>query len=92
MSHLPNLAGWVFLIGGIAGVVRVWTAQTFSWADPEFSSEEDRRREVPMTPLRRWILIAVCIGFTGFGVTRIQLDHDWNLFHSNTHPTTQGNR
>jgi hypothetical protein len=82
MENLPISAGWVFLIAGIAGMVTVTRAKTFSWKNYEFlTSEEDRKQEVPMTPTRRWILIAICVGLAAYGAIRVQQDRDWNPLH-----------
>jgi hypothetical protein len=82
MENLPISPGWVFLIGGIAGVVTVTRAKTFSWKNYEFlTSEEDLKQKVPMTMARRWVLIAFCLGLAVYGGTRVQQDRDWNPFH-----------
>jgi hypothetical protein len=82
MQNLPISAGWVFLIAGIVGIVTVIRARTFSWKNYDFlTSDEDRKREVPMTAARRWILIAICVGLAVYGGTRVQQDRDWNPFH-----------
>jgi hypothetical protein len=82
MENLQVSAGWVFLIGGIAGMVTVIRAKTFSWKNYEFlTSEEDRKQEVPMTIARRWILIAICVGLAIYGGIRVQQDRDWNPLH-----------
>jgi hypothetical protein len=82
MENLPISPGWVFLIGGIAGVVTVIRAKTFSWKNYEFlTSEEDLKQEVPMTMARRGVLIAICLGLAVYGGTRVQRDRDWNPFH-----------
>jgi hypothetical protein len=89
MENLPISAGWVFLIGGIAGIVTVIRAKTFSWKNYEFlTSEEDRKQEVPMTMVRRWILIAICVGLAAYGGARVQQDRDWNPFHKGGVSTT----
>jgi hypothetical protein len=80
MGELKFSGGWVLLIGGVSGIVTALRAKTFSWSNFEFlRSEEDRKEEVPMTLLRRSILIAVCIGFAVWGVTWIQADGGWNM-------------
>jgi hypothetical protein len=72
--------GWVLLVGGISGIVTVLLAKTFSWRNYEFlESEEDRKEEIPMTLLRRLILVAVCIGFAIWGAMWIQADGGWAL-------------
>jgi hypothetical protein len=81
MEDLTISPGWIFLGGGIAGMVTVIRAKTFSWRNYEFlPSEEDRKREVPITMVRRLLLLAVCVGLVLYGLSRIQQDHDWNPF------------
>jgi hypothetical protein len=78
MNNLTFSGGWVVLIGGISGIVTVLRAKTFSWKNYSFlGSDEDRKEETPMTPLKRSILIAVCIGLAIWGAMWIQADHGW---------------
>jgi hypothetical protein len=80
--NLRISAGWVFFIGGAAGIVTVIRAKTFSWKNYDFlTSEQDRKEELPMTPARRWILVAICVGLAIYGGARIHQDRDWNPFH-----------
>ena len=82
MENLPISPGWVFLVAGIADMVTVIRARTFSWKNYEFlTSEEDLKQEVPMTMVKRWVLIAICFGLAVYGGTRVQQDRDWNPFH-----------
>ncbi len=81
MSDLPISAGWVFFIGGVLGIVTVLRAKNFSWKNSEFlTTEEDRKQEVPMTPLRRWILVGICVLISAYGAVQLQRDHAWNPF------------
>ena len=81
MGDLPISANWVFFLGGILGIVSVLCAKNFSWSNSEFlTTEEDRKQEVPMTPLRRWILVGVCLLITAYGAIQLQRDHAWNPF------------
>jgi hypothetical protein len=83
MSDIPISAAWVFLLGGILGVISVLLAKNFSWSNSEFlANEEDRKQEVPMTPLRRWILVGICISVSAYGAVQLQRDHAWNPFPS----------
>ncbi len=77
-------SGWVYFIGGIIGIVSVSLAKNFSWSNYEFlGTEEDRKKEVPMTLLKRSALIAICVIIAVFGAIQIQQDHNWNpLTHS----------
>jgi hypothetical protein len=53
--------GWLLLLGGILGGARVLFAKTFSWQNTvDGVAEEERKNEVPMTPVRRSILMAIC--------------------------------
>ncbi len=81
LDNLPFSAGWVYLIGGLIGIVTVSLAKKFSWKNYEFlASEEDRKEAVPMTPLRRLILISICVLIAAYGATEVQRDHGWNAF------------
>jgi hypothetical protein len=83
MGGLTFSGGWIVFIGGISGIVTVLRAKTFSWKNYSFiGSEEDRKEEVPMTLLRRSILLAICIGLAIWGGIWIQADHGWNPFTS----------
>jgi len=82
MENLPISPGWVFLVAGIAGMVTVIRARTFSWKNYEFlTSEEDLKQEVPMTMVKRWVLIAICFGLAVYGGTRVQQDRDRSPFY-----------
>ncbi len=54
--------GWLLLLGGILGGARVLFAKTFSWQNTVDTvvTEEDREDEVPMTLLRRSIVMGIC--------------------------------
>jgi hypothetical protein len=81
LDNLPFSAGWVYLIGGLIGIVTVSLAKKFSWKNYEFlASEEDRKEAVPMTPLRRLILIGICVLIGAYGAIEVQRDHGWNAF------------
>ncbi len=83
MSDLPISAGWVFFLGGIVGIISGLCAKRFSWSNTEFlRTEEDRKEEVPMTPLRRWILVGVCALISVYGAIELQRVHGWNPFSS----------
>jgi hypothetical protein len=75
--------GWLLLLGGALGAIRVLRAKTFSWMNDVDTviAEEDRKQEVPMTAARRWILIAICVGLAVYGGIRVQQDRAWNPFH-----------
>lgn len=76
--------GWLLLLGGALGVVRVLRAKTFSWANEVDTvvTEEDRKRETAITPIRRWILVAICLLLAIVGAILIQRQHNWNPFVS----------
>jgi hypothetical protein len=75
--------GWLLFLGGIIGAFRVLVSKTFSWVnDVDLRpTEEDRKREVPMTPRKRWILILICVTAIVIGAFLIQRWHEWNPFH-----------
>ena len=79
INNLPVSPGWVCLLGGISGIVTSSLAKTFSWKNSEFlETEEDRKAETPMTPLKRSLIIGICLAIATYGVFRIQRDHNWN--------------
>jgi hypothetical protein len=81
MGDLQISGNWLFFIGGVVGIVSVLRAKTFSWSNSEFlATEEDRKQEVPMTPLRRWILVGICVLISAYGAIQLQRDHAWNPF------------
>jgi hypothetical protein len=81
LDNLPFSSGWVYLIGGLAGIVTVLRSKKFSWKNYEFlASEEDRNEEVPMTPIKRLILISICVLIGAYGAIEVQRDHGWNAF------------
>jgi hypothetical protein len=74
--------GWLLLLGGALGTIRILRAKTFSWMNDVDTviTEEDRKREVPMTPFRRWTLVLICLLLTIVGAILIQRKHNWNPF------------
>ncbi len=80
--------GWLLLLGGVLGAVRVIRAKTFSWANEVDTvvTEEDRKREAPMTSIRRWVLVTICLLLAVLGAVLIQRGHDWNPL-SHVHST-----
>jgi hypothetical protein len=76
--------GWLLLLGGVLGAGRVLRAKTFSWANDVDGNvtEEDRKREAPMTPFKRWVLVAICLLLVIVGAVLIQRQHNWNPFAS----------
>ena len=80
MGNLNVSPGWICLIGGLSGIITVSRAKTFSWRNYQFvGTEEDKKREEsPMTPLKRFVLIAICLVIVLYGAVRIDEDHDWN--------------
>jgi hypothetical protein len=67
-------------------VITASRAKTFSWRNFQFvGTEEDRNNEEsPMTPIKRFLIIAICIAFIIYGVIRVNDDGNWNPFHSGT--------
>ncbi|HEY0307569.1 MAG TPA: hypothetical protein VGB94_05370 [Acidobacteriaceae bacterium] len=75
--------GWIFLLGGIAGLIRNARAKSITWAntvDINMTPDEIRQSEVPMTPKRRLIALTLCLALAIFGAWKIQRDHWWNPF------------
>lgn len=51
MSNMSISPGWLALISGVIGLFNAGRSKTVTWKNFEFlTSEEDRKREVPMTP------------------------------------------
>jgi len=78
-------AGWLWLLGGVLGALRNATAKRYYKSDfnGEFlSTEEDRKTEVPMTPMKRWAIVAACVVIALVGIWLIQRDGNWNPFQS----------
>lgn len=79
INNLPVSPGWVFLICGFSGIVTSSLAKTFSWRNSQFlGTEEDRKTETPMTPLKRSLIIGFCLVLAIYGAFRIQQDDNWN--------------
>jgi hypothetical protein len=78
--------GWFCLLGGVIGALRVATARKFyksDFANQEgIITEEERKTEVTLTPLLRWMIVAACIALAIVGGIRIQNDHGWNPFYN----------
>ena len=78
--------GWFCLFGGVVGALRVSAAKKFYKSDfantDGIIAEEDYKTEVPMTPLKRWMIVGVCVVIAAFGVFKIQQDRNWNPFQS----------
>ena len=76
--------GWVLFVGGLMSAIGVATAKRFLKSDFANSdgviSEEDYKTEVTLTPMRRWLILAICIVIAVIGVFWIQHDNDWNPF------------
>ena len=65
MTLSVNWFNWACLIGGTIGAVRIATAKQFYKSDftnqDGVITDEDRKTLVRMTPLRRWVLVAICV-------------------------------
>lgn len=78
--------GWYCAIGGVWGAIKIATAKKLFKSD--FANQEgvikaeDYATEVPMTPLRRWTIVGVCIIIAIVGLFMIEHDHNWNPFQS----------
>jgi hypothetical protein len=76
--------GWYCLAGGIWGAIKVAIAKRFFKADfanlEGVITEEDRRTEVTITPMKRWLIVVICAALAILGVLWIQHDNNWNPF------------
>jgi hypothetical protein len=83
MGNLPISPGWVFLDGGISGIITASFSKTFSWSNFEFlRTAEERKAETPMTSFQRSMIIGVCMLIALYGAYRIQQDKNWKPFES----------
>jgi|ERR1700722_13420009 hypothetical protein len=77
-------SGWVFLIGGATGAVRVAIAKRFFEFDLANSEgviiDEQRKTPVHITPVQRWLIVLAYIGVAIIGCFLIQHDGNWNPF------------
>jgi hypothetical protein len=80
--------GWFCLFGGVVGALRVSTAKKLYRSDfantDGVIAKEDFEAEVPMTTLKRWTIVGVCVVIATFRVFKVQQDHTWNPFGSGT--------
>ena len=55
--------GWLLLLGGLLGTIRVLRAKTFSWINEVDTvvTEKDPSQMTAMTSSRRWVLVTVCL-------------------------------
>jgi hypothetical protein len=79
--------GWYALLAGIAGAVRFATGTTFTKSDFDDEKQrmdplEDHDAEVKVSPLGRWLLVALLLGFAIFGAITIQKADNWNPFQT----------
>jgi hypothetical protein len=76
--------GWPLLIFGVIGAFRNATAKRYFRSD--FANldgqvtEEDRRTEVHVSTLQRWLLVVLCLIMAVAGAIVIQRAHDWKPF------------
>jgi len=68
------------MVGGVLGAIRVLRARTFSWRNEVdcVVTDQDRAANGPMTPVRRWILVGICVVIIVTGVVVVQMQHNWN--------------
>lgn len=72
---MPLSIGWIFLLGGVAGLIQSLRANAYVWGDST----------VPMTGRLRLLAIATGVALVLGGAWKIQHDHWWNPFLG--HPT-----
>jgi uncharacterized membrane protein YdcZ (DUF606 family) len=67
--------GWFCLVGGVLGAVRVATAKKFFKSDFANSEggidKDDYTTEVAVTPVKRWIIVGICLAVAAFVIYRI---------------------
>jgi hypothetical protein len=75
--------GWLFFAGGLVGLVNVSRAKTVSWlnTDGNISSEELKASQVPVTRIKRILLLILCALLVIGGALDIQRKHNWNPFN-----------
>ncbi len=72
MNDLPLAAGWVFLVGGVLGIISVALAKDFKWSNGEFlETEEEVRQHEPMTWRKRLMLLIVCVLVSAYGAWQL---------------------
>lgn len=78
--------GWYCFIGGVLGAFKIATTKKLyrsDFANQEgVIKEEDFKTEVPTTPLKRWIIVGICLAITAVGLLLIEYDNNWNPFQS----------
>jgi hypothetical protein len=76
--------GWPLLVGGVIGVVRCATAKKFFKSDFQnfdgMICDEDRRAEVHVSSLQRWLLVVLCAILAAGGAVLIERAHNWKPF------------
>jgi hypothetical protein len=75
--------GWWLMVGGVLGAIRVLRARTFSWRNEVdcVVTDQDRAANGSMTPVRRWILVGICVVIIVTGVVVVQMQHNWNVLN-----------
>ena len=78
--------GWLWLVGGVIGGIRVATAKKFFKSDFENSDfvipDEDYKTEVLVSPYKKWAIVAICAAVALIGIFIIQHDQNWNPFRT----------
>jgi hypothetical protein len=77
--------GWPLLVAGLLSAVRCATAKKFFKSDFQNTvdaviREEDRRAEVHVSAVQRWLLVALGLTVAAVGAVLIQRAHDWKPF------------
>ena len=69
--------GWLLLLGGLLGAIRVLRAKTFSWVNEVDTvvTEKDQSQTTPMTSSKRWALEAVCLLSAVVGLVLVYRQH-----------------
>jgi len=69
--------GWLLLLGGLLGAIRVLRAKTFSWVNEVDTvvTEKDQSQMMPMTSSKRWALVTVCLLSAVVGLVLVYRQH-----------------
>jgi hypothetical protein len=80
--------GWFCFIGGVLGAIRVASAKKFYKSDFANSdgviADDDYKTEVLISPMKRWLIVGICVVVAIIGAWKIHTDHAWNPFHSSS--------
>ena len=69
--------GWLLLLGGLLGAIRVLRAKTFSWINEVDTvvTEKNKSQMTPMASSKRWALVTVCLLSAVVGLVLVYRQH-----------------